>query len=205
MSAKAQDVAGSRNPDRTRRRILDAAFKEFFAHGYAGGRVDVIARRAKINKRMLYHYFGDKQKLYRAVVYRKISDRMESVETRAMEAEATSRLALWFQQNCADAGWVRLLAWESLQTKNDKVLGERERRRIVARVIARIRKKQSTGWLRKDVSAMHIYVAKLSLTMFPMAMPQLIRLITGYSPDDPKFQREYSRFLETIVTGLPPP
>jgi AcrR family transcriptional regulator len=49
----------SRDPGRTRRRILAAALAEFSAKGFAGARVDAIARRAKGNKRMLYHYFGN--------------------------------------------------------------------------------------------------------------------------------------------------
>ena len=56
--AKLESIT-ARNPERTRARIRSAALKEFAAHGFAGARVDVIARRAAINKRMLYHYFGD--------------------------------------------------------------------------------------------------------------------------------------------------
>ena len=66
---------GTRNPQRTRQRILQAAFKEFAAKGFAGARVDNIARRASINKRMLYHYFGDKEALFREVLRRKIEQR----------------------------------------------------------------------------------------------------------------------------------
>ena len=52
-----------------------AAFKEFAAKGFAGARVDTIARRASINKRMLYHYFGDKEALFREVLRRKMAER----------------------------------------------------------------------------------------------------------------------------------
>src|SRR6266700_1747598 len=65
----------TRNPERSRERILVAAFKEFAAKGFAGARVDTIARRASINKRMLYHYFGDKKGLFREVLRRKIAER----------------------------------------------------------------------------------------------------------------------------------
>ena len=65
----------TRNPERTQQRILQAAFKEFAAKGFAGARVDNIARRASINKRMLYHYFGDKEALFREVLRRKIQQR----------------------------------------------------------------------------------------------------------------------------------
>jgi TetR/AcrR family transcriptional regulator len=62
--------ANRRDPDRTREAILAAAQDEFAAKGLSGGRVDEIARRARANKRMIYHYFGSKQGLYLAAVER---------------------------------------------------------------------------------------------------------------------------------------
>jgi AcrR family transcriptional regulator len=58
----------ARDRERTRAAILDAATAEFAARGLAGARVDAIARRARVNKRMIYHYFGDKDGLYLAVL-----------------------------------------------------------------------------------------------------------------------------------------
>jgi TetR/AcrR family transcriptional regulator len=49
-------------------RILTAAAAEFAARGYAGARVDRIARRARVNKAMLYYHFGSKEGLYRALI-----------------------------------------------------------------------------------------------------------------------------------------
>ena len=53
-----------RDPEATQRRILAAAKAEFARKGLGGARVDDIAARAKINKRMLYHYFGNKEELF---------------------------------------------------------------------------------------------------------------------------------------------
>ena len=50
--------------------ILDAAAEEFAEKGYDGARVDAIAKRAGINKAMLYYRVGDKEELYRRVVLR---------------------------------------------------------------------------------------------------------------------------------------
>jgi len=61
-------VSQPRNPERTRSAILEAARREVAAKGLAGARVDVVARRAGTNKRMIYHYFGDKDALYLAVL-----------------------------------------------------------------------------------------------------------------------------------------
>jgi len=59
-----------RNPERTRARLLQAALKEFASHGYAGARVARIARNARANQRMVYHYFGSKEGLYEATYMR---------------------------------------------------------------------------------------------------------------------------------------
>lgn len=57
-----------RNPGENRRAILDAATQEFAGKGFGGARIDAIAARAGSNKRMLYHYFGNKEDLYLAVL-----------------------------------------------------------------------------------------------------------------------------------------
>jgi AcrR family transcriptional regulator len=61
-------VSSARDPERTRTAILMAAAAEFADKGLDGARVDEIARRSGINKRMIYHYFGDKEGLYLAAL-----------------------------------------------------------------------------------------------------------------------------------------
>jgi AcrR family transcriptional regulator len=61
-------ASAGRDPGRTQAQILAAATIEFTAKGLDGARVDQIARRARVNKRMIYHYFGDKEGLYLAAL-----------------------------------------------------------------------------------------------------------------------------------------
>ncbi|MBV8964235.1 MAG: TetR family transcriptional regulator [Hyphomicrobiales bacterium] len=49
-------------------RLLLAAKKEFAEKGLMGARVDEIARRAKVNKQLIYYHFGDKDGLYLAAL-----------------------------------------------------------------------------------------------------------------------------------------
>jgi len=49
-------------------RILASATKEFADKGFAGARMDEIARQAKINKAMIYYHIGDKEALYNTVL-----------------------------------------------------------------------------------------------------------------------------------------
>ena len=51
-----------------RQRILDAAAELFAEFGFGGAGVDAIARRAGVNKAMLYYHVGDKGALFGEVV-----------------------------------------------------------------------------------------------------------------------------------------
>ncbi len=67
----------------TRQTILDAASSVFAADGFGGARVDEIARRAGVNKALLYYHVGNKQALYTAVLMRTF-DRLEAALAGAM-------------------------------------------------------------------------------------------------------------------------
>ena len=56
-----------RDPERTRRLILEAAGAEFAAKGYAGARIAAIAARAGVNQQLISYYFDGKEGLYRAM------------------------------------------------------------------------------------------------------------------------------------------
>src|SRR5262245_47437341 len=71
---------GSRGePEKTRAAILKAALEEFSYEGVAGARTDEIARRAGVNKALLYYYFKDKEGLYGAVLEQVFSGLSERV------------------------------------------------------------------------------------------------------------------------------
>ncbi len=57
-----------RDAQATQKRILSAAKAEFARKGLGGARIDVIAKRSKSNKRMIYHYFGSKEELFKRVL-----------------------------------------------------------------------------------------------------------------------------------------
>ncbi|MBN2123028.1 MAG: TetR/AcrR family transcriptional regulator [Deltaproteobacteria bacterium] len=59
--------------DRSIKKILDAAQEAFAEVGFAGARVDEIARRAGVNKAMIYYRIGDKATLYSEVLHRLFS------------------------------------------------------------------------------------------------------------------------------------
>src|SRR3977135_2767643 len=70
--------SGSRGePEKTKAAILKAALEEFSHEGAAGARTDEIARRAGVNKALLYYYFKDKEGLYAAALEQVFSRLLE--------------------------------------------------------------------------------------------------------------------------------
>lgn len=63
-----------RNPELTRRRILDAAEAEFATKGYDGTRLRDVAVAVGVHHALLHHYFGDKEGLFRAVLERALGN-----------------------------------------------------------------------------------------------------------------------------------
>ncbi len=101
----------------SRDRLLTAAAAEFAARGFAGTSVDRIARRARVNKAMIYYHFASKAALYREIlrdmfdaVARRVADTGRSaadpadkvrafVEAIAIEAEARPHFPpIWFRE-----------------------------------------------------------------------------------------------------------
>ena len=202
MRPKNSKAAAVRDPERTSARILAAALTEFAAHGFAGARVDAIARRSGTNKRMLYHYFGDKEVLFRAVLRKKISERQALGDN--LSGNPEDNVPFWFELACKDPEWVRMLEWEALQNPRQKVIDEKQRLAVVARGLRRIRQRQKRGQLSAEFDPRQLMLTIRSLTMFPMAFPQLTRLIMGREVHDPKFQRDRIEFLKKFSMALRP-
>lgn len=71
-----------RDAEATKARILTAAVAEFAAHGYAGGRIERIAREAGSNVRMIYAYFDGKNGLFDAALASGLRQLAEAVPPR---------------------------------------------------------------------------------------------------------------------------
>ncbi|MFA6561683.1 MAG: TetR family transcriptional regulator [Verrucomicrobiia bacterium] len=194
--------ATTRDPQRAQERILTAAMAEFSAKGFAGARVDSIARRARINKRMLYHYFGDKEDLFRAILQRKLATRAEWLAK--SPDDPVEALSYWFDLASRDTDWIRLLQWEALQTGNGRLIDEKKRLTNIKNGIANLRRSQARGMLSRNLDPRQVLLAMISLTTYPLAFPQITRLVTGLSVTGPEFHKRRAAFLQQFATAFRP-
>jgi AcrR family transcriptional regulator len=85
------------NAESSRDRILRGATEEFAEAGFAGARIDRIAKKTTFNVRMIYYHFGSKRGLYRAVlesIYEQAARLLDTSERD--ENPATAALGLYF-------------------------------------------------------------------------------------------------------------
>ncbi len=77
-----------RDPERTKRALLDAALAEFAEKGLAGARVDQIATRAGVNKQLISYHFGAKEGLHRALASAATRERMRFSLREALDQDS---------------------------------------------------------------------------------------------------------------------
>lgn len=99
-------------------RILRVAEEVFADKGMAGARINEIAEKAKINKRMLYHYFGNKEELYQAVLKSNI-DKIIPIHNNLtppgdIVKQIKNAIRNYFYFLAANPNFVRLMEWEAL-------------------------------------------------------------------------------------------
>ena len=177
-----------------------AALREFSDKGLSGARVDVIARLARVNKRMLYHYFGNKHDLFSAVLEHKLAQR-EAMLASAPE-DPCETLPYWFDAACRDVDWFRLLGWEALQRSDRALVHEEQRRAISIQALEQTRRRQAKGLLPAGLDPAHLLLTMMAITAFPLTLPQTTRLVTGRSALDPEFQQDRRRFLKQFAKLL---
>lgn len=111
----------TRDPVRTRSKILREATRLFARSGYDGTSTYDIVHATGFNKRMLYHYFGDKAGLYRAVFLHQWAELKEWLEEAPRRRPPGARetllesLEILFDFFAAHQTFVRLLLWEGLE------------------------------------------------------------------------------------------
>ena len=89
MSDTVQTRSQAERADQARTRILDAATREFSAHGLAGARTERIAEAAGVNKALLYYYYRSKDALYEASL-KELADRLALTTMLVLNREASA-------------------------------------------------------------------------------------------------------------------
>ncbi len=201
----------------TRERILQAAIAEFADKGFSGARTDTIAKLAASNIRMIYHYFGNKEALYVAV--------LEHV----LGALRTDELRLDFAQESPMDGMrtifdfihghfaahpelMSLLSWENLNKarymEQSTSIPERASP-LIALLDKLLTRGAAEGQFRPGIDPVHLYVAMVSMAYFHKSNAYTLSRIFRRDLLDPAWQREHKeqaqQMLFSYLAAVPAP
>src|SRR5260370_3035297 len=76
-----------RDPQRTRERLLQAAFREVHRSGFQSASIDAILAATNVTKGALYYHFASKEALGYAIVEEKIAKLTHDTSSRPMRTD----------------------------------------------------------------------------------------------------------------------
>jgi TetR/AcrR family transcriptional regulator len=176
-----------RNPEATRNKLLLAARREFADSGLAGARVDEIAARAGVNKQLVYHYFGDKDALYLAVlewVYEEIRSHERRLNLEGLPPERAIRKLIEssFDHLATHPDFILLLNDEN-RAGARHVRGSRKLETmhspLVSMVSEILGEGVRNGVFRKGINPVHLYISIAGLSYFFFSNTPTLSAIFG--------------------------
>jgi len=173
-STSSDGATRARDADATRQNILDTAVKEFSRNGYRGTRVETIAEKTRTSKRMIYYYFGGKERLFLAVLnesYRSIRDFEAALHLEDFPPVIALRklVEVTFDYHAAHADFIRIIMSENI---NEGVHIRRfpELKSVnstAISILGRIRQRGiDEGVFRKDFDAIDLHMNISALSFF---------------------------------------
>ena len=198
-----------RDADRSQATILAAARDEFAEHGLGGARMDRIAERAGLNKRLIYYYFEDKEQLFRAVLeqaYLHIREEERKLHLLDLKpADAVRRLVEFtWDYYLAHPEFLTLL--NSANLHRARHLEESKRARemnsplieMLAEILERGRK---DGSFRGGVDPLQLYVSIAGLSYFYLSNSHTLSAIFGRDLLSAKAKNERLTHMGDVILG----
>ncbi len=211
LAAPASNVSAlrTRDAERTRQKILRAAMAEFSAHGLGGARIEAIATRAGINKRLIYYYFGAKDDLFLAVLERTYADIREAEAQLHLDdmppAEAVRLLiAFTWKHYIAHPEFLSLLNSENLHRARHLKGSPRILKvnspviETLARVLERGRR---DGLFRGGVDPVQLYISIAALAYFYLSNQHTLSSVFGRDLMTPKAYSERLSHMCEVILG----
>lgn len=196
-----------RDAERTRAEIIEVATREFADKGYAGARVDEIAAKMSTTKRMIYYYFGNKERLYIEVLehaYAGIRAIEQNLDVEHLDpVDAMRQLAeLTFDHHESHPDFIRLVSIENIHraehiARSTVLTGlANPALDVLTRILDR---GHTTGVFRGDVDPLDIHMVISSFCVFRIANRHTFKAIFKRDMLDPDRRAQHRQLLGDLV------
>jgi AcrR family transcriptional regulator len=199
------DTESTRDAERSRAAILDAAEALFAERGFEATTLAAVGSAAGLSRGAPGYFFGSKERLYRAVLGRLFESSREALPTSSVDAdlpgaleESIGRLTAFLVER---PSFLRILEWEAL-SRDSRLGGLPEH--LVTLAVALLQPSEGLQLAgRPSVDPRHTVLSLISLCLFPHSHPALVRDL-GLDPG-PGFAEARARHITDVVLfGLLP-
>ncbi|HEY2190392.1 MAG TPA: TetR/AcrR family transcriptional regulator [Caldimonas sp.] len=177
-----------RDADRTREEILRAAMAEFADHGFGGARMEAIAERGKVDKKLIYYYFAGKDDLFLAVLEQSYADIRAAEHALHLEASDPLRaietlVAFTWNHYLRHPEFLALLNSENMLRAGHLKRSRRIRQmnspliEVLADVLAR---GEASGTLRSGIDPTQLYISIAGLAYFYLSNKHTLGAVFGH-------------------------
>jgi AcrR family transcriptional regulator len=193
--------------DQTRARILQAAIKVFTEDGYSGGRVERISAEADSNDRMLYYYFGSKEKLFVRVLEHTYEQFNLAESTLCLDPSTPVEtlqqvVAFVWEYYVTHPEFVAILSIENLH-KGKHARQSSELRRLSGEAVGVLRPiieaGQQQGLFRDDLDIKHVYLMIASLCYFYNSNLHTLTSFLDLDIAQPQQRQDWLGFISDLV------
>ena len=200
--------AGSRRqPEKTREQILEAALAEFSLKGLGGARVDAIAGRAGVNKRMIYHYFGNKDELFSAVLihaYETFRQNDASLTMADLDPLEGMRKLVEFTFNYVQENRHLVALLNSANLHRGRHLQNSERIRelyspLIDMIAALLLRGERSGIFRTGIDPVNLYISIAGQAYFYFSNVHTLSAVFGRDLEDPAFIESHRRHVVDLL------
>ena len=207
--AAAAPEPRSRDADRSTFAILAAARDEFAEHGLGGARMERIAERAALDKRLIYYYFVNKDSLFRAVLehtYRDIREAEKQLHLNDLApAEAVRKLTEFtWNYYLAHPEFLTLLNSANLHRARHLEGSARARELntpLIQTLGGVLERGRADGSLRGGIDPMQLYISIAGLCYFYLGNNHTLSAIFGRNLMSPKARSERLSHICDVILG----
>ncbi len=199
----------SRDADRSQQAILLAARDEFALYGLGGARMDRIAERCQLNKRLIYYYFTSKDDLFTAVLEATYAD-IRSAEqqlhlTDLDPAQAIRRLTEFtWDYYIAHPEFITLLNSANLHQGRHLAKSERVRAKnspLIQMLADVLERGGKDGVFRGGIDPVQLYISIAGLAYFYLSNNHTLSAIFGRNLMTAKARNERLSHMTDVILG----
>jgi AcrR family transcriptional regulator len=198
-----------RDPAATREKVLTAGVSEFCAKGFDGARIDQIARRARCNIRMIYHYFGSKERLYLAAlerVFQQLRSREEELDLLHMDPVPgmSALVDFTFDHMLEHQEFIRLISNENMLRgrflKKSRFV-PRATLPLVRAITDLLRRGQASGVFRRRVDPVQLYISILSVAYVHVSNKYTLSITFQRDLGDARWLAQRRQHAREVILG----